>query len=513
MKVHKSSQVSEDPQNAPSTRESSRTFFERAVASGLGVWPEGTVLLAAVSGGADSTALLAAVATLRQARGYQLHCLHVDHGIRPEEERQGDALAVQGLCKILDVPYRLSAIPPGTIRQVAKQEGLGLEGTARIFRHRALIREARRLRATRILVAHTQDDLLETVLMRFLRGSGPRGLAPMNRDGGRILRPLLALTRIEVLAYLADRGIGFRTDTTNGDIRYLRNRIRHKLIPCLDAFFPEWKKAVLQGTKIQGLTADFLSAEAQHRVEWNSSPEDGGKLYTEAKAFFVQPEIIREEALFQGVDRLVGGSTKPKEGDPWFVPDFSQTHGERRTTRVPRRASLRLFTEGGLPSLDAGPLRIEKQGPCIALISRTRTGHNGFAGFALVVQEPGVYWFKGVKIVCRIFLPEEVGREKQIFFAYLPLVFRGPTQYDYNSTGLDRLRRSGYTGKSIAAGIIVEDSKGPCGFMGAETKDLTIGLCRPEQVLKEHIEEANIQYEKLCREEQGKLRGMHLFLS
>ncbi|MDR1986541.1 MAG: tRNA lysidine(34) synthetase TilS [Treponema sp.] len=513
MKVQKSKCLPEDSKDFPPSRESSRIFFERAVASGLGAWPEGTVFLAAVSGGADSTALLVAMTALRQAKGYELHCLHVEHGIRPEEERQGDALAVQGLCKTLDVPYRLIAIPPGTILQVAKQEGLGVEGTARIFRHQALIREARRLRATRILVAHTQDDLLETVLMRFLRGSGPRGLAPMSRDGGRIVRPLLALTRIEVLDYLADRGIGFRTDTTNGDIQYLRNRIRHKLIPCLDVFFPGWKKAVLDGTKIQGLTADFLSAEAQRRIGWDASLGHGGRLYTEEKVFFVQPEIIREEALFQGADRLVRDSTKTKKADPWFTPDFSRTPGERRTPRVPRRVSLRLFTEGALTALDAGPLRIEKQGPRIALISRTRTEYNGPAGFALVVQEPGVYWFKGVKIVCRVSSPEEVGQEKQLFFAYLPLVFRGPAQHDYNSMGLDRLRRSGYTGKSISAGIIVEDSKGPRGFMGAETKELTIGLCRPEQVLKEHIEEAHIQYEKLCREEQGKSMGIHLFLS
>ncbi|MHB9292794.1 putative tRNA(Ile)-lysidine synthase [Hollandina sp. SP2] len=486
MNVQKSMSFSDAPKDFPASRESSRILFERAVASGLGAWPEGTVFLVAVSGGADSTALLAAMVALRETRGYELHCLHVEHGIRSEKERQGDARAVQGLCKILDVPYRLIAIPPGTILQVAKQEGLGVEGTARIFRHRALIREARRLQAVRILVAHTQNDLLETVLMRFLRGSGSQGLAPMSRNRGRILRPLLALTRIDVVDYLADRGIGFRTDTTNGDIQYLRNRIRHKLIPCLDTFFPGWKKAVLEGTKIQGLTADFLSAEAQRRIEWDASPGHGGRLYTETKPFFVQPKIIREEALFQGADRLVRGSTKTKKVDPWFVPDCSRTQGERQTTRVPRRVSLRLFTEGALTALDAGPLRIEKQGPRIALISRTQTAYSGPAGFALVVQEPGVYWFKGVKIICRISSPEEVGQKKQLVFAYLPLVLRGPVQYDYNSMGLDRLRRSGYTDKSIAAGIIVADSKGPRGFMGAETKEFTI-LCRPEQVLKKHI--------------------------
>jgi hypothetical protein len=116
-----------------------------------------------------------------------------------------------------------------------------------------------------------------------------------------------------------------------------------------------------------------------------------------------------------------------------------------------------------------------------------------------------------MKILCRAFLPEEAPQKKQLFFAYLPLVFRGPAQYDYNSMGLDSLRRSGYTDTSIAAGIILEDVKGPLGFISAETKELTISVCRPEQMLKEHIANVPIRYEKLCREEQGKPKGMYLF--
>lgn len=472
------------PQNSPSLSDSICLSFESAVAAGLGTWPKGTVLLAAVSGGADSTALLVAGVALRQAGGYKLHCLHVEHGIRPEEERQGDAWAVRDLCNTLHVPYRLIAIPPGTIFRTAKQDGLGLEGTARVFRHRAWNWEARRIRAARVLVAHTQDDLLETVLMRFLRGSGPRGLAPMIREAGRILRPLLGLTRADVLAYLAARGIGFRTDTTNEDIRYLRNRIRHKLIPCLDAFFPGWKKAVLQGTKIQGMTADFLTTEAQNRIQWDLSPGDDGGIETEAEVFFAQPEIIREEALFQGVDRLVRRSTETKDGDLGVVPDPLHGFENRVKSKVPRRASLRRFTGGGIKALDAGPLRIEKHGSRITLIDHLRIRNRAIAGFALVIQEPGVYWFKGMKIVCRVSLPGDAQQENVFFSAYLPLVFREPAQYDYNSMGLDRVRYSGYGSrypdKSRFPGIMIEDVKGLVGFIDADTREFTIEVCRPE---------------------------------
>jgi tRNA(Ile)-lysidine synthase len=333
----------------------------------------------------------------------------------------------------------------------------------------------------------------------------------MSQTGERIVRPLLGLTRLDVLEYLAEQGIAFRTDTTNGDIRYLRNRIRHKLIPCLDGFFPGWKKTVLSGTKIQGLAADFLSVEAQNRIGWDAFPRDEGILYTEAKTFFEQPEILREEALFQGLHRLIQSRNKTRGVVSWLMPDCIPPPRESRTSKVPRRASLRLFTQGAFRALDGGPLRIEKQGPRIALLSPSRTEHDGLTGFALVIQEPGVYQCKGVKIVCKDALLEEALQEKQLFFAYLPLVLRGVAQYDYNSMGLDSVRRSGYTDKCIVTGIIIEDSKGPVCFIGTETKELTIGVCRPEQVRKEHREKANIPYTKLCRESHGKPQGVYPF--
>jgi hypothetical protein len=117
-------------------------------------------------------------------------------------------------------------------------------------------------------------------------------------------------------------------------------------------------------------------------------------------------------------------------------------------------------------------------------MARPRIKNGAIAGFALVIQEPGVYWFKGMKIVCRVSLPGEAQQEKVFFSAYLPLVFRESVQYDYNSTGLDRVRCSGYgskyTDRSRSSGIIVEDAKGLCGFIAADIRELTIEVYRPE---------------------------------
>lgn len=291
--------------------------FEAVAASSLEQWPAGTVFLAAVSGGADSTAMLAALTAVerkekREKKEKKLHCLHIDHGIRSLEETRGDAQAVRDLCKTLRIPCRIISIPAGKIAETARASGLGIEGTARIFRHRALNREARRIGAARILVAHTRDDLLETVLMRLLRGSGPAGLAAMPRERGQVLRPLLTLNRSDVIAYLKTRGIPFRTDSTNEDIHYLRNRIRHKLVPCLDDFFPYWRKTVFAMAETQRLTAEFLSAEAQRQVLWEEREDrEGISLRTSEASFFSQPPLIREEALFQAADRLGAAGKGP----------------------------------------------------------------------------------------------------------------------------------------------------------------------------------------------------------
>ncbi|MDR0376546.1 MAG: tRNA lysidine(34) synthetase TilS, partial [Spirochaetaceae bacterium] len=189
--------------------------FEKTVSGALGAWEKGTRFLAAVSGGADSTAMLAALTAFAGERGLVTRCFHVEHGLRAAEESRGDAAGVRELCRKLGVPCKVAHIPPGKIAATAAKQGIGLEAAARFYRHALWDREARRIGAARVLVAHTRDDVLETVLMRVLRGSGPAGLAAMERDNGRVLRPLISLNRSQVLEYLAGRGIPYRTDSTN----------------------------------------------------------------------------------------------------------------------------------------------------------------------------------------------------------------------------------------------------------------------------------------------------------
>ena len=415
-----------------------RNAFEAAVAAGLGSWPAGTVLLAAVSGGADSTAMLAAVAALRDG-SFDLRCVHVEHGIRSAAESRGDAAAVEAFCADLAVPCLVVSIPPGRIARTAKRRGLGLEAAARLYRHSAWNAEARRIGAAKILVAHTRDDLLETALMRVLRGSGPAGLAAMPRENGALLRPLLETTRADVAAYLAERGLPYRTDSTNADPAFLRNRIRLKLIPCLDEFFPSWRKTLADLAETQRLVAEFLEAEAAARIPWEEEAGERPRRLTDRDNFFSRPVILREEALFAALDR------------------FSRGTG----VKPPRRRSLRVFARGKAGSLDLGRLVLQSDARSVSLTLPRR----GERGFALLIKEPGIYKLKWLRF--RVFPGESsFPAQGRGFFACPPVVLR--RRYPGDCITRDGRKHRGEEIAGDVNGLVtVEAALGPLAFIAA----------------------------------------------
>ncbi|HET9489561.1 MAG TPA: tRNA lysidine(34) synthetase TilS [Methylomirabilota bacterium] len=185
----------------------------------------GETVLIALSGGADSTALLYVLARLAPAWSLRLHALHVDHGLR--EGSGQEAHAVRRLGQQVGVPVEVA-------RVTVSRHG-SLEEAARTARYAALQAHADRLGAQRIALGHTADDQAETVIMRLLEGAGVRGLAAIPPVRGRIIRPLIGLRRAALVAVLADAGIPWIEDPSNLDRKFLRNRIRHDLLPMLTA--------------------------------------------------------------------------------------------------------------------------------------------------------------------------------------------------------------------------------------------------------------------------------------
>jgi len=453
------------------------TPFEAHLYAALEKLKPGTSCLAAVSGGADSTAMLLALAALRNEAGFGLYCAHVEHGIRPPEESHGDAEAVQALCEKLEIACRVITIPHGKIAAFASKSGTGIEAAARFFRHRVLSAERRHVKADYTLTAHTQDDLVETLLMRFLRGSGPAGLAPMMRNKGRILRPFLDITRRDVLYYLKENNMQYRIDSTNDDISLLRNRVRHKLIPVLDAQFPSWRSSVLTLAETQGLIADFLESEARKRLPW----EPGEMLLKLREDDFLNtPPILREEAIFAAVDMLAArGNWKP-----W---------------RYPRRSAVRRAVKQG-QAADLGPARLYRRNGFITLapsIPRDQCGEKR-RGFSLLIKKAGFYTLNGevldtgknLSLCIKAGCPQATPNTG--FSAQLPLVIRNHKAGDFIYKGgrkrhftdiLNSIERSKYAGIITAC-----DEHGAAAFIayGATSNDITVisrdeaqdGVCR-----------------------------------
>lgn len=179
--------------------------------------------LVGVSGGADSVCLLLMLTKLTG----RVHAVHVNHGLR--ESAGKDEAYVRDLCARLHVPLTVRYIQAGTY---AREHGLGVEEAGHILRRRIFEEEADAISdSCRIALAHHSEDQAETVLFHLCRGSGIRGLAGIRPVDGRLIRPLLYLTRDEIEEYLRLEGISWCTDETNLDPSYARNRIRLSILP------------------------------------------------------------------------------------------------------------------------------------------------------------------------------------------------------------------------------------------------------------------------------------------
>lgn len=239
----------------------------RALASG-GFVGRGARLLVGVSGGPDSTALLASFVELRDDCQFEVHVVHVDHGLRAES--RGDAVYVQRLCSRWDVPFNVRRV---NVRGIRQAEGLSVEEAARRGRHTVLLEEAAAFRADAIALGHTADDQIETVLLSLLRGAGLRGLAGMGEEsespftlasGERvpIVRPLLSVTRSDVMGYLKERRLRPRQDVSNTDPAHLRNRVRHELLPLMERIREGASDAVGRASEDARLALEYLESQA-----------------------------------------------------------------------------------------------------------------------------------------------------------------------------------------------------------------------------------------------------------
>lgn len=337
----------------------------------------------AVSGGADSVCLLSAL-----AGGFEnscdiskkLVCITVDHSIRPNDEGAADADFVKKFCEKIGVRCIAKKIPEGEVFKAAAERARGIEEAARFLRYDAFEKAAAQCGAEFVCLAHNKNDALETLLMRFLQGSAAAGISPVR---GKYLRPLLQIEREKIEEYLREKKIEWRTDSTNACEKYLRNKIRLKLIPFLKENFAGFESAVLRGGEKLALQNaavkdfalkckdDFFSAE--------NSEIPQKEICFSAEKFSRLPIAVRQELVFEAMARFGAEGRVPynfvRSVSLWPEVDFkkisfsgisARTEGEKLFFKICEKQATEsgffaIINEEGVFDFDGFSLEVRKK--------------------------------------------------------------------------------------------------------------------------------------------------------
>jgi tRNA(Ile)-lysidine synthetase-like protein len=261
-----------------------RDALRRAAESGL--VPRGSRVMLAVSGGADSMALLYGASETAAGETWALLVAHVHHGWRGRDADR-DLSFVSGHAQRLGLPF-VSRLR--NAREAARRLKLSPEAAARVVRYEALLEMARETGTDRVLTAHQQDDVLESYAIAQERRGGLARLAgPREARADGVVRPLLSVSRAQILAFLAERGISFRRDASNGDLRLTRNRVRRS-IAGLDASSRAWLVAEVARLSLERRS---IERELTERVAPTFECREGARRADAALLAVCGPELLR----------------------------------------------------------------------------------------------------------------------------------------------------------------------------------------------------------------------------
>jgi len=315
-----------------------------------------TRVVAAVSGGADSVALVHLLRELESAGDLQVAGLaHFNHQLRPEADR--DEEFCSALAAAFEIPILIEREDVGA-RAAAARRSIEDAGSAarREFYARARLHFA----ADCVAVGHTRDDQAETFLLRLLRGAGPRGLASMHPRSGDVIRPLLECRRADLAAYLDERGLAHIEDATNSDVSIPRNRVRQELLPFLEERFNGGIVEVL-ADQADLARHDWLWMESELKIrKLEPVTLEPGTWQLDVTALRNAPVALRRLAVWKAM--TLAARTRPVSFD----------HVE---------AALRLIDEtasgNSTPSLDAPGQRVQRIGASLVLTDRASENLRG----------------------------------------------------------------------------------------------------------------------------------------
>lgn len=331
-----------------------------------GFGPEDEIAVA-YSGGPDSTALLAALAALGWARPT---AIYVQHGLREEPELRSELDLVAKACARLGARLVVARLRPGAIRERASHTGEGVEAEARRYRYAALRRVAGRRGARAVLIGHTADDQIETVLMRVLGGAGAGGVKGIPEASGIFLRPFLGIRKTALTAYLEDRGLDYSIDTSNASSDYLRNRIRQKIVPVLDGNLPGWRRGLALAAEKAALDEAALSAAAD-AIRFEPASGGAAELRLPLEALLRSEKAVALRSIVSAAGGLLRRGRFPARAAAAALEALRRAASAGYRSAAYRGAGLELFRRDGWAILRRA-LDFPPRGGYFVLIDRPR---------------------------------------------------------------------------------------------------------------------------------------------
>lgn len=340
--------------------------------------PDGARVVVAVSGGLDSMVLLTVLARLAAAHDWSLQVAHFDHRLRGRASA-ADARFVAAMARKLGLRCHRGA---GDVRGEARRRGVSVEMAARELRHRFLAGVARQCRARFIALAHQADDQVESFFLRLLRGAGSDGLAGMDWTSPSpadhrltLVRPLLDVAKADLAAFARGEGLRHREDTSNRSTDFLRNRVRHELLPLLRRRFqPALETVVLRLMEILRDESDCVGKLA---ADWEATPARpsrgrGSRAVAAPAGFVALPRAVQRRILQRELLRV--GLPPDFERIEWL-----RTHPGQALSVAPTLA-IRLAAQGRLERL--APASAGFSAEAVSVPLRGAKGGGTFAGLA-----------------------------------------------------------------------------------------------------------------------------------
>ena len=266
----------------------------------------GSQVIVGISGGGDSVCLLFLLSRYQKKKFFHLQGVHVNHGIRGQEALRDQEYA-RKLCERLGVPFTVYTY---SVPDIARRERRSLEETGRMVRRRAFAEKAAGLGGkTVVALAHHENDNAETVLHNLIRGSkaaGLGGIRPVQKIEGGIsyVRPLLKITREEIETYLKQQQIPWMTDSSNEEIAYTRNRIRHKILPEMEKINPRAVRHIAQAADTFLAIEEYLSGQADRLYRKYVEKKENG--YWIQKELFLEKELIQSYVIRMVLEQVTG---------------------------------------------------------------------------------------------------------------------------------------------------------------------------------------------------------------